>query len=488
MMKKIAVCLWMVLLLLVGCGERKVQPTTTEAEKKMEEVSMEEQSSQSDEKYYTISVNDKILKESEYMSVSMNELSVQRNEALQSSISTWSEKCQNELMKQAEDWEESAKEEGLTSYYMDKQLFISCATENVLSICDYEEGYAGGAHGYHIYTSVNFDVKTGKELTISDVVKDEESFYKKASKYINTYLKENYGDELFSDYKETISNLWKEGDLCWFFTASGMTVVFNEYELGPYSMGRICVDLPNGEFEKELKDVYASNQAIGLYELIENKDFSIVTEQKNAKLQIASDETGYFIILDDKKVKVAENFNYCYLLRHTDGNLYVVLSFDMASDDWVTYLYRIQDGKVEKTDEVYAAFGSSNYGFSSFDMASSIYCLGTYRGIQQYAINEEGKFVKQSDVYTLTGSLEDRAVLTTKAEITVLVDEKEVVLPVGSKLQMLETDDESKATVYLVDTKQEATLNLKRTGEEGSEIYIGEKNEYDCFEELPYAG
>ncbi len=492
MKKKIVVCIFMILLLVVGCGERKAEPTTTEAEKKMEEVSSGEQSSTKAENYYNISVNDKILKESEYMSVSMNELLVQGNESLQSSVSQWSKKRQKELVKQAEEWEESAKEEGMTSYYMNKQLKVACANQNILSICDYEEGYAGGAHGYHVYSGTNFDAKTGEKLAIADVVKEEEAFYKKAGEYIDTYLQEEYSDGLFPDCQETIDDMWTKEDLCWFFTASGITIVFNEYEIGPYAMGIVFVSLPYEEFADELKEEYVSNQAIGLYELEKNEDISIITEQENSKLHIASDEAGHFIILDDKKVEVAEDFNssfaYSYLLRHTDGNLYVVLSLDMASDDWVTYLYRIQDGKVEKTDEVYAAFDLSQYSFSSFTMGSPIYCLGTYSTIQDYSINEDGKFVKESELYTLSGSMEDRAVLTTKAEIMVLVDEKEVVLPVGSKLQMMETDNETKATIYLVDTKQEATLELKRAGEEGSEIYVGEKNEYDCFEELPYAG
>ena len=79
-------------------------------------------------------------------------------------------------------------------------------------------------------------------------------------------------------------------------------------------------------------------------------------------------------------------------------------------------------------------------------------------------------------------------VLTTKADLPIILDEAESVLPSGSHITLTATDGESYVKFTIQETGQCGTLQLQRGTGESYAVYINGMNENDCFEFLPYAG
>ena len=101
----------------------------------------------------------------------------------------------------------------------------------------------------------NFDAQTGIKLSIEDVVNDFNSFTTAANEYLFAELEKGYGEGLWKDYKETIKAMWKENDY-WYFNDSGITIIFNLYEIGPYATGDVMITLPYDVFKAYIKEQY----------------------------------------------------------------------------------------------------------------------------------------------------------------------------------------------------------------------------------------
>ena len=79
-------------------------------------------------------------------------------------------------------------------------------------------------------------------------------------------------------------------------------------------------------------------------------------------------------------------------------------------------------------------------------------------------------------------------VLTAKADLPIILNEAESVLPSGSHITLTATDGESYVKFTIQETGQCGTLQLQRGTGESYAVYINGMNENDCFEFLPYAG
>lgn len=96
----------------------------------------------------------------------------------------------------------------------------------------------GGAHGNTVITFLNFDGQTGKRLKNTDLLKNIEGFKKIAKTYLVTELKDD--DILFDD------DMFKLPENMG-YTDDGVVLLYNTYEIAPYSTGIIEFTIP---FEK----------------------------------------------------------------------------------------------------------------------------------------------------------------------------------------------------------------------------------------------
>jgi uncharacterized protein DUF3298/peptidoglycan-N-acetylmuramic acid deacetylase PdaC-like protein len=92
----------------------------------------------------------------------------------------------------------------------------------------------GGAHGNMNISFLNFDSQTGQLLIIDDYIKNRLGFIKLAEKYFNIELQESLDETNFDDYffgedfhlPENIG-----------FSDDGLILLYNVYEIAPYSEG-----------------------------------------------------------------------------------------------------------------------------------------------------------------------------------------------------------------------------------------------------------
>ncbi len=194
----------------------------------------------------------------------------------------------------------------------------------------------GGAHGNTFYSGWNFDVTTGKRLTISDIAENEEAFVAKVKDYVLALCESDaYNSRLFPEYADYIDYVLQD-DL-WYFDTEGITFIANTYELAAYAEGTLRFTVPYNELEG-LKTEYAYDGGFqksvalgGSYKLDLNGDGTA------DEIMFDAEETSDYMYVakliingaDYSKVLEDNNFYFAYPYEK-----YVLLDVD-ESDDYV---------------------------------------------------------------------------------------------------------------------------------------------------------
>lgn len=120
-----------------------------------------------------------------------------------------------------------------------EQIYFNKST-NVFSYVTYEAGYTGGAHGFHTYEGNIFDTKTGNRLEVSDFLNAN------FEKFRTTLLRDKISKAILKKDAScrgcenlTATDWWKTAEKItpdgYALSASGITFLFNDYNLGAYS-------------------------------------------------------------------------------------------------------------------------------------------------------------------------------------------------------------------------------------------------------------
>lgn len=171
-------------------------------------------------------------------------------------IGKWSAKNEATILAETEEYFQYLLEtQGQRSYTINEKIEATRNDNRVISFTKKNNTYSGGAHGNYGTWGYNFDAQTGIKLSIADIVNDFSEFTTAANEYLFAELEKGYGEGLWKDYKETIKAMWKENDY-WYFNDSGITIIFNPYEVGPYAMGDVMITLPYDVFEAYIEEQY----------------------------------------------------------------------------------------------------------------------------------------------------------------------------------------------------------------------------------------
>ena len=439
----------------------------------------------SDEAYLYLQYCDVEVSGDEYTNLKRNveNWSMERSEGLRSLYTTFEETAAME----AEGNEE------FYGYSLYHNVSASRVDESVLSLKDDTYQYIGGAHGMFYREGVNFDSKSGKKLELQDLITDWGNFSVDAAAYVNSYLKENYGEELFADYETTVEGLWTEEIAPdWYLDASSIVIIIQEYMVGPYSIGAPEIHLSYADFAPYIKEAYLPGTGDGVAAFGVNQEvflkLSESYEEVPMMLQYEVQEehvnSSLWFGENEKALHEYAVVNDAYVLR-SGKEIYCLIEVDMASDDYVTYVYRLTDGMIEEVTEIGASIEQGNVNSETVVMESWVDLLGTYGGIKTYYFNENGEFVTDDTEYLLH---KNNYVLTTAVDLQVTLDEAESTLPAGSHIVLNATDGETYVKFTIQETGQTGVLNVERNEENYYEVTINDMREYDCFEELPYAG
>jgi Protein of unknown function (DUF3298)/Deacetylase PdaC len=132
------------------------------------------------------------------------------------------------------------------------------ANNNFISVLISISGYSGGAHGYQNLYTFNYDVKTGKEITLKDLFPNDSNYLKTISEFVRkdleVQLKQRLEVKTVADkqnFQEVILPMLRDGTTAvlenfsiFTFTPTSITIYFVEYQIGPYSIGESTVVIP----------------------------------------------------------------------------------------------------------------------------------------------------------------------------------------------------------------------------------------------------
>ena len=153
-------------------------------------------------------------------------------------------------------------------------------TDGLLSILGNGYTDGGGAHPSTYTKAWNFDLTEGKFITFDSLTGDDNPlgsvlYSTLTSAVFDEIEQQGLGDGYLDDYESNVSDLSANANF--YFTDSGMTLVFDIYVLAPYSAGPQAFILPYDEFYYALSEHMQS-----LFEL--PADTVIVSDYRTAQI------------------------------------------------------------------------------------------------------------------------------------------------------------------------------------------------------------
>lgn len=417
---------------------------------------------------------------------------------LKHNVENWSMETSEVLRSLYAEFEKTAREDAKSKgnefygYTLYQTVSTARIDEHVLCLLDDTYQYTGGANGMYYREGINFDSQTGKKLELRDILVDYEGFVQEAKQRMLTELQHTYGEELFDDYEQTITDQWQqENGPEWYLDATGVVIVVQQYDVGPYNIGMPQVHLPYKEFGRYIKDAYLPSMTESVAHIEKNQEIYLelpnVGEPLPMMLQFEYKEydTNCALWLGNDKTTLSDfaTMEDAYLIRNGE-EVYCLVELDMASDDYVTYVFRLTNGVIDEVAQVSGAIDGGNVNAQQVLMESWVNMLGTYGGVKTYCFDENKGFTTADNEYLL---MKNERVLTTTADLQVIIEGVESTLPSGSHIVLNATDDASYVRFTIQETGQTGILKV-RHDKENYRVLVNGINEYDCFEMLPYAG
>lgn len=118
---------------------------------------------------------------------------------------------------------------------------------NKLSILFSDYQFTGGAHGNTVITTYNFDLKSGKLLTLDDFLPSKEH-YDKVTNYVIAYIKKH--PEIFYANSEEFRDFKVTKDTNFYLADNGIELIFQQYEVAPYASGNPSIYIPVSVFSR----------------------------------------------------------------------------------------------------------------------------------------------------------------------------------------------------------------------------------------------
>jgi hypothetical protein len=106
--------------------------------------------------------------------------------------------------------------------------------------------YSGGAHGLGFVTTYKFNLQTGKQYKLSEILTSESKFTK-VTKYAKKYMI-NHPDIFFAD-DVTLNDFKVANTHPFYFTKNGFYLIFQEYEVAPYAAGNPIIKVPSSVYK-----------------------------------------------------------------------------------------------------------------------------------------------------------------------------------------------------------------------------------------------
>ena len=378
--------------------------------------------------------------------------------------------------------------------------YIHRADDSILSIRIHADEYAGGAHPNYGTSALNYDPATGEEIDLADVVGDLDL----VKVMIADKVRYKYPYEEFDGLEEQLEE-YNSRDFTWTLDHQGITFWFSPYEIAPYAAGAPSATITFAELPRIFNEKYSSAADSWTVEMPLHQEVEIALQgdkKEHCRLAGYEEDNGfldlYLVVGEENEYRLEDIMAYDVegYMAYTGEQFFLFVEGVADSDYRTLYVYRLgADGPV-LTDTVEGGFvgqicrggGREQIRMkrvltdpTHIELSSVVQLLGTWTGTKAYTFDPAaGTFAADSEVYTI---MAERAIHTS-AEIEVDIGGKTEKLPVGSELWMLRTDGETYAELRMTDGR---ACRIDLTRKEGQH-YIGDIPEWECFDDLQYAG
>lgn len=335
----------------------------------------------------------------------------------------------------AEDLRKSdASFEGGASY--EDRITIGRADTQLVSFMSEVYANLGGAHPSMSFKGYTFDSESGQEIKASDVIKDYDGVAKAVisgleNSFIADYLEDGWQDTIASE----VENLDSSDVLFWNINEQGLNIV---YDSGIYAVGNDTFTIPYSENKSLFNRKYFTTGSdgkihrlneVGMYGLeysfdadrdgsddilrvdYENIEESFETEDGEIEtyyggctitVSLGTDETS--VASQFAQFDAEDCMDDCYVMEAENGKYYLYVQCSEMNDYKTIQVFDISNPK-EGPKEVGYTVGAF-YGFiptnsKHFYMEDRIYFMGTYSGMQECYIGDDGMPVPYDSAYTI---------------------------------------------------------------------------------------
>ncbi|MCR5223100.1 MAG: hypothetical protein K6D90_09590 [Lachnospiraceae bacterium] len=427
-----------------------------------------------------------------------------------------------------------AMDAGIFPFEEEWEIYVRRADEDYVSLVTRHRQASDFDYDAYSYVGCCVDTKTGKEMELSDFVKDEDALFALVGEKAYEAVAPQGGDFVEDGNLIPAQDLAKmirdglQNDLSgWTLDPQGLTFWINSFTATPWSY-QVSVlfaeDIDGRIFREECKDLIPERWVMEV-PLIDTTYFDAEDDGKTDQIRIYElfdyYDDGYRTInafsinfnedsLDEDYAEY-EAYDFNGMLLHFD-NRTVLLEQHNEYDDHFMDLYTLNNGKAKYEDYVNAYVETLPYELLSDEytvvprhipedpanMHLTVYTnlLSTCESAGDFSITEEGKWVSEDRFYTILES--SRYTITLKMAIgeVPVVDEDtfdimstKVELKAGDKLTMEYTDDKS-----YVDCRTKDGKLVRIYVHDDEELYrsieiSGKKHGiYDVFEDMMFAG
>ena len=239
-------------------------------------------------------------------------------------------------------------------YQEDGDIFVRRADFRVVSFLEDGYSYLGGAHGLGGVVGRNFDVYTGKELKLTDVITDKAGL----AEAIKQQLMLDYPDSSFAQnggasMRETVDQMVEKDQLLWSLDPRGISFYFNPYLLGSYAEGLFTTTL----FFSERPELFVKNESSDVIdwrgpqnycmELRPYMSIRLSDSSRNERIHVGNDDTCVMIeycgkalrdVIEVKEIRPV--FVNCY-----DGRKYLYVDYAKMGNDFRLRVYDLNGEK-----------------------------------------------------------------------------------------------------------------------------------------------
>ena len=352
------------------------------------------------------------------------------------------------------------------SYVYGSNGYARRIDSRVFSMLEEVYSYANGAHGNTYFNAYNYDLTTGNEIKLDDVVKDKTALFEAVKKN----LWEKYDTNIF--YSEETLKLALhdliDGDmsdyLVFTIEADGVSFWFNDTSISAFLDGCQVATIPFKGNESIFNEAYISGQDDYVKEVVPGMLCQIASGHTVEIAQYGSADSSNtdFIpaIRYDGKEKVLENV-YCSDLRaylvHKSGKDYLYCQTEEDSEDHYLRIFTLGGEQLGdfRSPEKFGALNATLVDPNNFEMFTRVDALATMFPIANYSVGEEGMPVAKDSYYTLPDSIWNFTLLK-DLTADVAADKNadsytSEILPAGTQMTIIRTNAENWVDLELKD-------------------------------------